>query len=59
MLQTAVPRLQLQGFRHWASSPTRFQTEPQVCYEPSWQLPDPDFHRQATSYGHEDQLHSG
>ena len=29
--------------------PTRFQTEPPVCYRASWQLPGPDFHRQATT----------
>ena len=29
--------------------PARFQTEPPVCYRASWQLPGPDFHRQATT----------
>ena len=29
--------------------PTRFQTEPPACYRASWQLPGPDFHRQATT----------
>jgi hypothetical protein len=29
--------------------PTRFQTEPPVCYRASWQLPGPDSHRQATT----------
>src|SRR3954462_8164615 len=30
-------------------APVRFQTEPPVCYRASWQLPGPDFHRQATT----------
>jgi hypothetical protein len=29
--------------------PDRFQTEPPACYRASWQLPGPDFHRQATT----------
>jgi len=29
------------------SDPARFQTEPPACYRASWQLPGPDFHRQA------------
>ena len=29
--------------------PTRFQTEPPVCYRASWQLPEPDSHRLATT----------
>jgi len=29
--------------------PARFQTEPPACYRASWQLPGPDFHRQATT----------
>jgi len=29
--------------------PTRFPVEPPVCYRASWQLPGPDFHRQATT----------
>ena len=29
--------------------PTRFQTGPPACYRASWQLPGPDFHRQATT----------
>ena len=31
------------------SDPARFQTEPPACYRASWQLPGPDFHRQATT----------
>jgi hypothetical protein len=27
----------------------RFQAEPPACYRASWQLPGPDFHRQATT----------
>jgi hypothetical protein len=27
----------------------RFQTKPPACYRASWQLPGPDFHRQATT----------
>src|SRR2546421_9831373 len=29
--------------------PACFQTEPPACYRASWQLPGPDFHRQATT----------
>ena len=29
--------------------PARFQTEPPVCYRASWQLPEPDSHRLATT----------
>jgi hypothetical protein len=31
------------------SDPARFQTRPPACYRASWQLPGPDFHRQATT----------
>jgi hypothetical protein len=31
------------------SNPARFQTRPPACYRAPWQLPGPDFHRQATS----------
>ena len=31
------------------SGPARFQTEPPACHRASWQLPGPDFHRQATT----------
>ena len=48
MLRTAQllppPWLSTLGF-----DPTRFQTEPPTCYQASWQLPGPDFHRQATT----------
>src|SRR5437868_3110973 len=33
----------------WGSGPARFQTAPPACYRASWQLPGPDFHRQATT----------
>jgi len=29
--------------------PARFQAKPPACYRTSWQLPGPDFHRQATT----------
>ncbi len=48
MLRTAQllppPWLLTLGF-----DPPRFQTEPPACYRASWQLPGPDFHRQATT----------
>ena len=48
MLRTAQllppPWLSTLGF-----DTTRFQTEPPTCYQASWQLPGPDFHRQATT----------
>ena len=31
------------------SDPGPFQTKPPACYRASWQLPGPDFHRQATT----------
>ena len=49
MLRTASSLPLLQGFRRWASTRTRFQTEPPACYRASWQLPGPDSHRQATT----------
>ena len=30
-----------------SSGPARFQATPPACYRASWQLPGPDFHRQA------------
>jgi len=32
------------------------RTEPPVCYRPSWQLPGPDFHRQATTNSRNDTI---
>jgi hypothetical protein len=48
MLRT-VQSLPLAGLSTLGFDPTRFQTEPPVCYRASWQLPGPDFHRQATT----------
>ena len=48
MLRTAQS-LPLQGPSTLGFDPTRFQTEPPVCYRASWQLPGPDSHRQATT----------
>ena len=48
MLRT-VQSLPLGGLPTLGFDPTRFQTGPPVCYRASWQLPGPDFHRQATT----------
>ena len=48
MLRTA-PSLPHTGLLTLGSDPARFQTEPPACYRASWQLPGPDFHRQATT----------
>jgi hypothetical protein len=48
MLRTAQS-LPLTGLSTLGFDPTRFQTEPPACYRASWQLPGPDFHRQATT----------
>src|SRR3954452_16488248 len=48
MLRT-VQSLPLTGPSTRGFNPARFQTEPPVCYRASWQLPGPDFHRQATT----------
>src|SRR5689334_3619705 len=37
------------GLLTLGSDPARFQTRPPACYRASWQLPGPDFHRQATT----------
>jgi hypothetical protein len=37
------------GLLTLGSDPARFQTKPPACYRASWQLPGPDFHRQATT----------
>ena len=48
MLRTASS-LPLAGLLTLGSDPARFQTGPPACYRASWQLPGPDFHRQATT----------
>jgi hypothetical protein len=48
MLRTASS-LPLTGLLTLGSGPARFQTKPPACYRASWQLPGPDFHRQATT----------
>jgi len=48
MLRTASS-LPPEGLLTLGSDPARFQTEPPACYRASWQLPGPDFHRQATT----------
>jgi hypothetical protein len=37
------------GLLTLGSDPARFPAEPPACYRASWQLPGPDFHRQATT----------
>ena len=49
MLRTASSLPPITGLSTLGFDPTRFQTEPPVCYRASWQLPGPDFHRQATT----------
>jgi hypothetical protein len=48
MLRTASS-LPLTGLLTLGFDPARFQTRPPACYRASWQLPGPDFHRQATT----------
>jgi hypothetical protein len=48
MLRTASS-LPLTGLLTLGSDLARFQTKPPACYRASWQLPGPDFHRQATT----------
>jgi hypothetical protein len=48
MLRT-VQSLPLAGPLTLGFDPARFQTEPPACYRASWQIPGPDFHRQATT----------
>jgi hypothetical protein len=48
MLRTASS-LPHTGLLTLGSDPARFQTEPPACYRASWQVPGPDFHRQATT----------
>lgn len=39
----------LQGLLTLGFDPTRFQMKPPACYRATWQLPEPDSHRQATT----------
>ena len=48
MLRTASS-LPLTGLLSLGFDPARFQTEPPAYYRAPWQLPGPDFHRQATT----------
>ncbi len=48
MLRTALS-LPLTGPLTLGFDPARFQTKLPACYRASWQLPGPDFHRQATT----------
>jgi hypothetical protein len=48
MLRTASS-LPPEGLLTLGSDPARFPTGPPACYRASWQLPGPDFHRQATT----------
>jgi hypothetical protein len=48
MLRTAQS-LPPTGLSTLGFDPTRFPAEPPACYRASWQLPGPDFHRQATT----------
>jgi hypothetical protein len=44
-----VSSLRLTGLLTLGSDLARFQAKPPACYRASWQLPGPDFHRQATT----------
>jgi hypothetical protein len=48
MLRTASS-LPYTGLSTLGSDPARFPAEPLACSRASWQLPGPDFHRQATT----------
>ena len=48
MLRTASS-LPHTGLLTLGSDPARFPAGPPACYRASWQLPGPDFHRQATT----------
>src|SRR5258707_8303917 len=48
-MRRTASSLPLTGLLTLGSDPARFQTEPPACYRASWQLPGPDFHRQATT----------
>jgi len=48
MLRTAQS-LPLKGLSTLGFDAGRFPPTPPVCYQASWQLPGPDFHRQATT----------
>jgi uncharacterized protein len=53
--RSSCPRRSFSGagkggsFLTLGSDPARFPAEPPACYRASWQLPGPDFHRQATT----------
>src|SRR5712672_2741041 len=48
MLRTASS-LPLAGLLTLGFGHTRFQMKPPACYRATWQLPEPDSHRQATT----------
>ena len=48
MLRTASS-LPLTGLLTLGFDHTRFQMKPPACYRATWQLPEPDSHRQATT----------
>src|SRR5271166_1232667 len=48
-MQRTASSLPHTGLLTLGSDPARFQTGPPACYRASWQLPGPDFHRQATT----------
>ncbi len=48
MLRTASS-LPLAGLLTLGLDLTRFQMKPPACYRATWQLPEPDSHRQATT----------
>ena len=48
MLRTASS-LPLAGLLTLGFDHTRFQMKPPACYRATWQLPEPDSHRQATT----------
>ncbi len=49
MLRTASSLPLFTGPSTLGFDPARLQTKPPACYRASWQLPGPDFHRQATT----------
>src|SRR5262249_37776306 len=52
-------RYLLAGLLTLGSGPARFQTRAPACYRASWQLPGPDFHRQATTSLRKRRKHHG
>ncbi len=49
MLRTAPSLPLFTGLLTLGSGPARFPAKPPARYRASWQLPGPDFHRQATT----------